>query len=143
MNVLQRLVPDGAAVVAELRRFRKKAGALVAAVQVDLDTDGFSYRKWGDTQFCKPGDWLVDNQGDTYTIDREVFEATYRPVGPGVYMKSAPVWAEVAREAGAIETKEGVTHHDAGDYLVYNDRDRKDAYAVSTAKFEEMYEPDE
>lgn len=129
--------------MAELRRFRKKAGAVVIAVQVDLDTGGFSYQKWGGAQFCKSGDWIVDNQGDVYTIDRETFEATYRSAGPGVYKKSAPVWAEAAKEAGAIETKEGATHYAAGDYLVFNDRDRKDGYAVSAEKFEEMYEPDE
>ncbi|MCP4203937.1 MAG: hypothetical protein GY769_18625 [bacterium] len=125
----------------ELRRFRKKAGTAVTAVQVDLDTKGFSYRKWGDTQFCKRGDWLVNNQGDVYTIDGETFEATYRPAGAGVYVKLTPVWAEAVEEAGVIETKEGATHYEVGDYLVYNDRDRKDGYAVSAAKFEEMYEP--
>lgn len=29
-----------------------------------------------------PGDWVrVDKPGDRYPIDRETFEATYRPVG--------------------------------------------------------------
>lgn len=124
-----------------LRKYQKKTEATVTAVQVDLVTDGFSYQKWGGTQSCKAGDWLVNNQGDTYTVDRETFEATYSTVSPGVYTKIAPVWAEVAEEAGAIETKEGLTHYEAGHYLVFNDQHRKDGYATSAGKFEEMYEP--
>lgn len=127
----------------ELRRFRKKGGAVVTAVQVDLDTDGFSYRKWGGSQTCKPGDWIVDNQGDVYTIDRQTFEKTYRSTGPGVYAKTKAVWAEIAEADGVISTKEGVTHYQAGDYIVFNDKNRLDGYAVSAEKFEAMYEPDE
>jgi hypothetical protein len=37
----------------------------VIAVRLDLETDGFSYRKWGDTQRCKAGDFIVSNDGDT------------------------------------------------------------------------------
>jgi hypothetical protein len=39
-----------------------------------------------------------------------------------------------------IETKEGVTHDEAGAYLVFNDEDGKDGYAVEAVTFEEMYE---
>ncbi|MCP5004175.1 MAG: hypothetical protein GY941_09585, partial [Planctomycetes bacterium] len=42
-----------------LRRYRKKATANVIAVRLELDTDGFTYRKWGGEQFCKAGDWIV------------------------------------------------------------------------------------
>jgi len=113
----------------------------VLAVQVDVDTEGFSYSKWGGTQFCKPGDWLVNNQGDTYTVDRLTFEKTYTAISPGVYAKLVPVWAAKAAEAGVIKTKEGKTHYEAGDYLVFNDEQRRDGYAVSAEKFEEIYVP--
>lgn len=59
----------------------------------------------------------------------------------GVYTKTAPVWAEVTKAAGAIETKEGVTEYLAGDYLVFNGAERVDGYAVSREKFESMYVP--
>jgi hypothetical protein len=118
----------------------KRASEFVTAVRVDLDTDGFSYRKWGSVQRCKAGDWLVNNNGDTYTIDADTFARTYRPTGPATYVKSAPVWAEVADSAGSVRTKEGSTEHDAGDYLVYNEPDGGDAYAVAKADFERMYE---
>ncbi len=125
------------------RRYRKRADRPVLAVRVDLDIDGFTYRKWGGVQRCRRGDWLVDNAGDVYTVDAEVFARTYRAVGPGQYVKTTPVWAEVATAEGSVATKEGVSHYAPGDYLVYNREDGSDAYCVSAAKFEAMYEPDE
>jgi hypothetical protein len=113
---------------------------VVTAVQLAIDTNAFTYMKWGGVQTCKPGDWIVDNDGDIYTVDRETFERTYRRVSPGRYVKVAPVWAEVADCAGSVRTKEGVTHYEAGDYLVFNEEQGGDAYAVSAVKFEAMYE---
>jgi hypothetical protein len=55
---------------------------------------GFSYRKWGTTQTCRRGDWLVDNGGDVYTVNRDSFARTYRRIAPGRYLKITPVWAE-------------------------------------------------
>jgi len=118
----------------------KREAQTVAAVQLDLDTKGFTYEKWGSTQTCKPGDWIVSNAGDTYTVDRESFARTYRATGHGGYVKVAPVYAEVATTAGDVKTKEGTTHYDAGDYLVYNEPDGGDPYAVSKENFERMYQ---
>lgn len=123
------------------RRYVKRASQFVVAVQLDLETGGFTYQKWGATQTCKKGDWLVNNDGDTYTVDRDSFARTYQSTGPGTYVKRAPVWAEVAPTAGDVRTKEGSTHYEAGDYLVYNEQDGGDAYAVSKQAFERMYEP--
>lgn len=125
------------------RRYRKKADQFVVAVKLDLDTPGFTYRKWGAQQKCKAGDWLIDNNGDTYSVDGEVFSRTYRMVGPGTYVKTTPIWAEVAPQAGSVPTKEGRSHYSAGDYLVYNNEDGTDAYCIGAAKFESMYELDE
>ncbi len=128
--------------MAERRRYRKKAASFVTAVRLDLDTDGFTYRKWGGEQRCKRGDWLVDNEGDVYTVDADVFARTYRQVSPGVYAKTTPVWAEVAPVGGAIQTKEGTSHYKAGDYLVYNEEGGTDGYCMSAEKFEAMYKVD-
>ena len=125
----------------ERRKYRKKTTSFVIAVQLELETDGFTYQKWGGTQTCKPGDWVVDNNGDIYTVDRDTFENTYSPVRPGVYAKVKPVWAERAEQDGHIYTKEGVTHYKAGAYIVYNDPEGKDGYAVEADNFERMYEP--
>ena len=129
--------------MSERRKYLKRAGTSVSAVQLDLDTRGFSYRKWGGDQTCKPGDWIVNNGGDVYTVDRDTFARTYRSESPGLYRKVAPVWAEVAAQDGAITTKEGVTHYQRGDYLVFNDPRGQDGYAVTAASFEAMYEPAE
>lgn len=124
------------------RRYRKKTDQCVVAVQLNLDTNGFIYRKWGNEQRCKAGDWIVDSGGDIYTIDEEVFATTYRPIGIGTYVKTAPIWAERASEAGSVVTKEGRTHYKKGDYLVSNNKDGTDAYAIGAEKFESVYEPD-
>ncbi len=124
----------------KLNCYKKKSTAFVIAVKVDLDTDGFTYNKWGSLQACKSGDWLVYNQGDTYTIDQETFSNTYEQISSGLYVKTNIVWAEVAEDSGVIKTKEGETHYKSGDYLVYNHEDRKDGYAVSSATFKSLYE---
>jgi hypothetical protein len=121
-------------------QYVKRPDQAVVAVALDLDTDGFSYSKWGGAQRCKPGDWIVDNDGDIYTVDRATFERTYRRTGPGTYLKITPVWAELADKAGSVKTQEGATHFEAGDYLVFNEADGGDPYAVKAAKFEAMYQ---
>ena len=125
----------------ERRKFVKRAGATVVAVQLNLETEGFFYHKWGESQRCKPGDWIVDNAGEVYTVDRDAFQRTYRRVAEGAYAKVSAVWAEVARDAGAIKTKQGVAHYDPGAYLVYNDDSTQDGYPVERSTFERMYEP--
>jgi len=122
------------------RKYRKKPTSFVTAVQLDLDTEGFVYNKWGGQQLCKRGDWLVDNNGDKYTVSHKTFLKTHQLVSPGVYVKSSPVWAEVAEKAGKVKTNEGETAYQAGDYLVHNNEDGTDTYAVSAEKFESMYE---
>ena len=124
-------------------RYRRRPDRPVVAVRLLLETPGFAYRKWGAEQHCKAGDWLVDNEGDVYTVDAESFTQTYSAVGTGTYVKTAPVWAERASAAGSVATKEGRTHYESGDWLVANAEDGSDSYAIGAAKFETLYEPDE
>lgn len=124
-------------------RYRKKSDSFVTAVRLDLDTDGFDYRKWGGVQHCKPGDWVVDNDGDVYTIDAAVFQRTYRKVSPGVYVKDSAVFAYRASEHGRVQTLEGESVYAPGDFIVSNNADGSDAYCMSAEKFHAMYEPDE
>jgi hypothetical protein len=121
-------------------KYRKKSSQFVVAVRLDLQTKGLRYHKWGGSQHAKRGDWLVDNEGDVYTVDAKVFARTYRKVRPGCYVKMTLVWAEVAADAGSIKTKEGATRCRKGDYLVYNHRNGRDGYSMSAAKFKAMYE---
>ena len=128
----------------ERKRYRRRPDQPVAAVRLQLETEGFHYWKWGDRQRCKQGDWIVDNNGDVYTVDADSFARTYRPVEGCVaaYVKTTPIWAERTTAAGSTETKEGKTQYEAGDYLVSNAEDGSDAYAISAEKFEKMYELD-
>ncbi len=121
-------------------KYVKRPSQAVAAVQLAVDTKGFTYKKWGSVQRCKARDWIVDNEGDVYTVDRVSFRRTYRQTGPGAYVKITPVWAEKADTAGRVKTKEGSTGYKRGDYLVFNQKNGADGYAVSAKKFKRMYD---
>lgn len=127
------------------QRFRRKPDQAVTAVRLDLkfEGDGFAYRKWGDMQRARQGDWLVDNDGDVYTVGAESFARTYRQSSPGRWLKTTPVWAERAEHAGVVSTQEGRTQYEVGDWLVSNNEDGSDAYAIGADKFDRMYEPDD
>lgn len=126
--------------MSELRFYRKRQGQRVIAVQLNLDTAGFAYKKWGAMQQCKPGDWLVQNGDSTYTVDQQSFAQSYRRLSDGMYEKVAGVWARLATSDGIVITKEGETHYQAGDYIVSNDPDSSDAYAIDAKHFVLMYE---
>lgn len=126
-----------------LHRYRKRPDQAVTAIRLELDTEGLRYRKWGGEQRARPGDWLVDNRGDVYSVAADVFERTYRPLSPGRYIKTTPVWARRAERAGRLSTREGESHYAAGDYLVFNQADESDGYCMSAERFQAMYESDE
>jgi len=123
-----------------LRKYKRRPGATVYAIRFDFAGAGFDYEKWGASQHCKSGDWIVLNDGDTYTVDADVFGRTYRRVDGATYEKTGNVWAEQASTDGAVPTKEGRTHYTAGDYVVFNDESKTDGYAMTRDKFESMYE---
>lgn len=123
------------------QKYVRRPDRPVAAVRLAFETDGLVYRKWGGEQRAKPGDWLVDNEGDVYSVDADVFARTYRQVGIGSYVKTTPIWAERATQAGAVKTKEGATSYQAGDYIVSNTSDGSDAYAIEAPRFESLYTP--
>lgn len=121
-------------------KYRKKKSQAVTAIRLDLETTGLKYTKWGGEQSAKRGDWLVDNNGEVYTVDSKTFARTYLRVDPGRYVKKTPVWAEVATAPGSVRTKEGATRYKRGDYIVYNERNGGDAYAMTARQFKAMYE---
>lgn len=123
-----------------LTEYKRRPGATVHAIRFAFDSDGFDYTQWGARQHCKAGDWIVQNGDDTYTVAAESFARTYEHVSGAEYRKVGRVWAEAQAEAGTIRTQEGSTDYRAGDFLVYNDRNREDGYAVERAKFEALYE---
>ena len=120
--------------------FRKRPKYYVTAVQLNLEFDGFEYHKWGGQQTCKAGDWLVNNNEDIYTIDKDYFRDFYQHVSPGVFNKVGEIWAEVATERGSVKTREGFTEYAAGDYLVFDRQEGGEGYAIRKHIFERMYE---
>ena len=120
-------------------RYVRRPDRPVAAVRLALDTNGLVYRKWGGRQRAKKGDWIVDNDGDVYTVAARVFARTYRRIDVGAYVKKTPVWALRATQPGRVKTKEGSTRYRTGDYLVSNNRDGSDAYAMTAKKFDDLY----
>ncbi|WP_049641984.1 hypothetical protein [Candidatus Rhodobacter oscarellae] len=124
-----------------LSHYKRRAGTPVIAVQMNLETQGLTYQKWGGTQRAHSGDWIVNNNGECYTVSADSFAATYSEVAPGQYIKTGDVWARQASEDGATPTKEGATAYKAGDMLVFNDPDAQDGYAMSLEKFQSLYEP--
>jgi hypothetical protein len=126
----------------ERRKYVKKANQRVVAVRLDLDTKGLVYRKWGARQVAKRGDWLVDNNGEIYSVDGKVFARTYKQLRTGIFLKTTPVWAEIAARTGTIRTKEGTSRYQEGDYIVYNDKDGRDGYCIAAATFKSTYRAD-
>ncbi len=127
--------------ITKIRQYQKRMDQFVVAVQLDLETDGFTYEKWGETQRCKPRDWIVNNNGEAYTVDAVTFAATYgEGASKGQFVKMGTVWARIALAAGSVRTKEGRSHYVAGDYIVSNNEDGSDSYCMKDDKFLGMYE---
>ncbi|MDA7425302.1 hypothetical protein [Thalassococcus lentus] len=127
----------------KLTRYTRREQTNVTAIKIDMETDGFTYRKWGGEQIVRPGDWLVDNNGDVYTVDGEAFEATYAKVSQGIYTKTAHVWAREAESDGQVQSTSGFTQYHAGDMVVFRDEREIDGWAMSKADFAALYQVDE
>jgi hypothetical protein len=124
------------------QRYRRKPGQAVTAIRLQLELDRFTYRKWGADQCARAGDWLIEHDGEVHTVAADSFARTYRAVGPGRWLKTTPVWAEAATQDGSVATKEGRTHFKIGDWLVSNEPDGSDSYAIRADRFQQLYEPD-
>lgn len=126
------------------KRYRSKPGITVTAIQIKLKTEGIRYEKWGAIQLARTNDWLVENDGECYTVAADSFSRTYQPVADGRYVKISQVWAYQATESGRIDTLEGSSGYESGDYIVFNNPDDPaDVYAVAKTRFESHYIPDD
>jgi hypothetical protein len=78
---------------------RGRTTAFVTAVQLDLDTEGFRYNKWGGGKYANVA---IGSSTTTVTstVSQEAFAKTHQLISPGVYLKTASVWAEVAEMQG-------------------------------------------
>ena len=62
--------------MADRRKYKKKVTSFVTAIQLDLGTEGFVHLKWDRRQACNRGDWLIDSNGDEYTVSPESYSRT-------------------------------------------------------------------
>ena len=130
--------------------YRAAGGLPVNAIQLTFDESekSISYVKWGGEQTAKFGDWLVHNPtgGDTYTVDNESFYNTYMAVADtfGLYQKKGAWCKRVPFNAApfTIPTKEGGTQVNPGDWLMANNVDLSDKYAMRHEKWLKLYGDD-
>ena len=109
----------------------------VLAIQLNMP---ITYEKWGGTQNAKAGDWMLSKAGNTYTCEDEVFQSTYKSLPEdGWYYKEAFIDAKPAATAGTVDTLEGQSAYEAGDYIVTNPGG--DRYCIPKMKFKQLYEP--
>lgn len=128
-------------IMGKRKLYIKRPKYYVTAVQLDLEFDTFEYHKWGGIQKSQPGDWLVNNGGDTYTVAKDYFRDNYQKISPGVFNKTGEIWAEIADENGSIKTIEGFSDYKKGDYLVFDCEEggEGEGYAIKKQLFERMY----
>lgn len=84
----------------------------------------------------------MNNHGDTYTVEPQVFEQTRSSICLGQYVKSLPIWARKAEQDGSITTQGGKTHYKAGDMTVFNNEDETNGNAVDARTFDHLYGED-
>ncbi|MGQ7787939.1 PGDYG domain-containing protein [Nesterenkonia sp. K-15-9-6] len=87
---------------------------------------------------AKPGDWIVDDDGQQWSVDAEVFAETYEAVSEGRYRKTGEVRARQIAQPTSLETLEGSDQLDAGDWVVQNASG--ECWGVSDARFRRRYQ---
>ena len=125
--------------MSEHQKLVKRPDQAVHARRLDLDTDGFTYRKWGGQQRCKAGDWIVSSDGDTYTLDAKTFARNYRHLKDGAYLQPHAGLGRTG-DRGRRGADEGRRHQVSGWRLSgLEPGRRRRGYAVAKAKFERTF----
>lgn len=95
--------------------------------------------KHGSLLSAQPGDWLLKEGGQEWTVARNIFEKTYTACGEGEYVKSAPIRAVKLDAPAVISTLEGESEAKEGDYLASNPEG--DIWPIPAEEFERVYRP--
>lgn len=74
----------------------------------------------GSTMQAQPGDWLVQSEGDTWSVEDGIFRVTYEHLRDDLYRKVTPVLAVELPAAGTVLSREGMVEAEQGDLLVCN-----------------------
>jgi hypothetical protein len=132
--------PTKEKIMKNLNKFVRKA-IPVTAIQIDFDKVSFTYHKWGSDQKATSGDWIVNTNGDIFTVPREIFARSYKMIGHGQYLQTGDVWVRHTIEPGFLKTNNGKVNYKAGDYLVFNDPEGNHGIVVKPNIFTEFYLP--
>lgn len=126
-----------------MKQYERRPDGLIIAIQIrlDLEAGGIAYRKWDSEQWGKRGDWLINDDGDTYTVSAENFANDYELSESGLYRNTAKVWAEEATGSGFVEIRGGTAPFVEGNMLVFSDPDRKEGQVFFYNKFNRLYRP--
>lgn len=93
----------------------------------------------GDALIGQPGDWLVEDGAQKWTVADAVFRETYEQVDNGTYAKRAPVFARMVSGNVTLVTLEGNIALSPGDWLVCNLNG--DCWGMTAVQFASKYRP--
>ena len=68
-----------------------------------------------------PGDWLVEEDGKSWSVRDDIFWAGYRHVSGSQWQRRGTVLARIAQPGETIQTLEGPTVAADGDWVVKGD----------------------
>jgi hypothetical protein len=93
----------------------------------------------GDRMQARPGDWaVIDDDGHERSVAAEVFDSTHEQVGPQRYRRAGTVLAREATQREIINTLEGETVADQGDWIVQGQNGEQ--WVVPAEKFRATYD---
>lgn len=102
-------------------------------------------RRWrtgrGSLLEARPGDWLLTDGDQEWTVAADVFDRSYRRSPDGRYLKSATVRAVRLTKATEVPTLEGRSTAAAGDWLLCGVD--SELWPVTDAHFRRCYAPKE
>lgn len=75
----------------------------------------------GATMQAGPGDWLVEEDGKSWSVRDDIFRAGYRHVSGSQWQRRGTVLARIAQPGETIQTLEGPTVAADGDWVVKGD----------------------
>jgi hypothetical protein len=109
----------------------------VRAVQVAEDSEWTTER--GDRLSARAGDWWVIDGDERWSVASDVFTTTYEAVGGEHFRKKATVKAVQLDRAFAVDTLEGLSTGEPGDWLVRNPTG--ECWPVPQGAFATRYRP--
>lgn len=92
----------------------------------------------GSEMSAAAGDWMVTDGQKSWTVDHQIFEATYRSMSPGVFRKFGIVQARQIEVSAIIPTLEGNVCAEPGDWVVRGEAG--DVWPVPDLEFTRAYE---